>query len=164
VCFKAEPWQQFCVEPPCGQLNPTSERVYEILEGIYTDMLQDFKPDIFHMGGDEVSIKCWNSSNLIKDWMIHHSLDFSEASYYQLWNYFQSRAYDKLIKANNGKKVTAVLWTSGLTNEENLHFLDPKKYIIQIWTTKTDNTISRLVKNNFRIIFSNYDALYLDCG
>ncbi|XP_011505330.1 PREDICTED: chitooligosaccharidolytic beta-N-acetylglucosaminidase [Ceratosolen solmsi marchali] len=164
VCFKAEPWQQYCVEPPCGQLNPTSEKVYEILEGIYTDMLRDFQPDFFHMGGDEVSIKCWNSSNLIKDWMIDHGLDFSETSFYKLWNYFQSKAYETLIKANNGNKLPVILWTSGLTNEDNLQFLDPKKYIIQIWTTKTDNTIGRLIKNDFRVIFSNYDALYLDCG
>ncbi|XP_031786714.1 chitooligosaccharidolytic beta-N-acetylglucosaminidase isoform X2 [Nasonia vitripennis] len=164
VCFKAEPWQRYCVEPPCGQLNPTSEKVYEVLEGIFTDMMRDFEPDFFHMGGDEVNINCWNSSDIIKDWMTKKGWDLSESSFYQLWDHFQSKAYDKLTKANNGKELDAVLWTSGLTNEENLKHLDPKKYIIQIWTTGADATIGRLIKNNFRVIFSNYDALYLDCG
>lgn len=164
VCFKAEPWQRYCVEPPCGQLNPTSEKVYDILEGIFTDMVRDFQPDFFHMGGDEVNINCWNSSDIIKDWMTKKGWDLSESSFYQLWDHFQSKAYDKLTKANNGKELDAVLWTSGLTNEENLKHLDPKKYIIQIWTTGADATIGRLIKNNFRVIFSNYDALYLDCG
>lgn len=145
-------------------MNPTSEKVYEVLEGIYRDMLQDFNPDYFHMGGDEVNVNCWNSSEVIKSWMIARGWDLSEGSFYKLWDYFQARAYEKLTKANNGKELNAILWTSHLTNEGNIQYLDPKKYIIQIWTTAFDSTIARLIKNNFRVIFSNYDALYLDCG
>ncbi|KAL7287498.1 hypothetical protein TKK_0018332 [Trichogramma kaykai] len=164
VCFKAEPWQRYCVEPPCGQLNPTSERVYEILEGIYADMVRDFEPDLFHMGGDEVNINCWNSTPIIRDWMLERGWDLSESSFYRLWEHFQAKAYDKLTKANAGRELPAILWTSGLTNEENLKLLDPSKYIVQIWTTGSDATIGRLIRNKFRVIFSNYDALYLDCG
>lgn len=69
VCFKKEPWQKFCVEPPCGQINPVSEFAYQILQGIYSDMENLFDSDLFHMGGDEVSIGCWNSSQVITDWM-----------------------------------------------------------------------------------------------
>lgn len=127
-------------------------------------MLRDFNPDYFHMGGDEVNVNCWNSSDVIKNWMIEKGWDLSEASFYKLWDYFQSKAYHKLTKANNGKELNAILWTSGLTNKDNLQYLDPKKYIIQIWTTAFDSTIARLIKNNYRVIFSNYDALYLDCG
>jgi N-acetyl-beta-hexosaminidase len=54
LCVNAQPWNHYCVEPPCGQLNPTNDTVYEILGGIYRDMFALFKPDIFHMGGDEV--------------------------------------------------------------------------------------------------------------
>jgi len=155
----------YCVEPPCGQLNPTSERVYEILEGIYKDMIEDFQqPDIFHMGGDEVNINCWRSQKIITDWMLKKGWNLKDNSFYLLWDYFQKKALEKLKIANGGKNISAVLWTSGLTNEENLKHLDPKKYIIQIWTLGNDPTIGRLLQNNFKIIFSNYDALYLDCG
>ncbi|EFN68976.1 Chitooligosaccharidolytic beta-N-acetylglucosaminidase [Camponotus floridanus] len=165
VCFKAEPWKNYCVEPPCGQLNPTSEKMYEVLEGIYKDMIEDFQqPDIFHMGGDEVNINCWNSTSVITNWMLNKGWDLSESSFYLLWNYFQERALEKLKIANGGKDIPAILWTSGLTSEKNLEHIDPKKYIIQIWTTHNDATIGRLLHNNFTVIFSNYDALYLDCG
>ncbi|KAG5336404.1 HEXC acetylglucosaminidase, partial [Acromyrmex charruanus] len=165
VCFKAEPWMNYCVEPPCGQLNPTSERVYEVLEGIYKDMIEDFQqPDIFHMGGDEVNINCWRSQKIITDWMLKKGWNLKDNSFYLLWDYFQKKALEKLKIANDGKNISAVLWTSGLTNEENLKHLDPKQYIIQIWTLGNDPTIGRLLQNNFKIIFSNYDALYLDCG
>ena len=54
VCFRAEPWTSYCVEPPCGQLNPLKDGVYDVLKGIYLDMLEVFDSDVFHMGGDEV--------------------------------------------------------------------------------------------------------------
>ncbi|XP_003707555.1 beta-hexosaminidase 1 [Megachile rotundata] len=165
VCFKAEPWKSYCVEPPCGQLNPTSDKVYELLEGIYRDMLRDFQPDLFHMGGDEVNLNCWNSSVVIRKWMQEvKGWDLTERSFYMLWDYFQERASEKLRLANEGTDIPIVLWTSGLTNQQNIHRLDPDKYIVQIWTSKDDPTVATLLRNNFRVIFSNYDALYLDCG
>lgn len=33
VCFNKHPWQQYCVEPPCGQFDPTKEKLYDYLEG-----------------------------------------------------------------------------------------------------------------------------------
>lgn len=128
-------------------------------------MIEDFQqPDIFHMGGDEVNIDCWRSINIITNWMLNKGWDLSNSSFYLLWNYFQERALEKLKIANGGKDIPAILWTSGLTNDENLQYIDPKKYIIQIWTTGYDATIRRLLRNDFKVIFSNYDALYLDCG
>lgn len=54
LCVNQEPWQDYCVEPPCGQLNPINPNVYKILSNIYKDMADLFRSDIFHMGGDEV--------------------------------------------------------------------------------------------------------------
>ena len=51
-----------CVEPPCGQLNPASPGLYDTLEQIYSDLLDMFPVQQFHMGGDEISLACWNSS------------------------------------------------------------------------------------------------------
>lgn len=164
VCFKAEPWKNYCVEPPCGQLNPTTDKVYEVLEGLYKDMISDFQPDLFHMGGDEVNINCWRSSEAITNWMQKQKWDLSDSSFYMLWNYFQVNALNKLTIANNRKEIPVILWTSGLTKEENIKHLNSSTYIIQIWTSKDDSTINTLLQNNFKVIFSNYDALYLDCG
>lgn len=128
-------------------------------------MIQDFQSDLFHMGGDEVNINCWNSSAVITNWMqTVKKWDVSESNFYMLWHYFQQKAMNKLKIANDGKNISIILWSSGLTNEENIKYLDPEKYIIQVWTTKYDITIGRLLRNNFKLIISNYDALYLDCG
>ena len=54
--FLQEPWQSYCVEPPCGQLNLANEKMYDVLKKIYQDMAEMFSPiDVFHYGGDEVN-------------------------------------------------------------------------------------------------------------
>lgn len=35
ACFNKKPWQSYCVEPPCGQLDPTKDGLYDILEGTF---------------------------------------------------------------------------------------------------------------------------------
>lgn len=35
ACLNKKPWQSYCVEPPCGQFDPTKEGLYDALEGKY---------------------------------------------------------------------------------------------------------------------------------
>lgn len=61
--------------------------------------------------------------------------------------------------------MPGILWTSHLTEAGRAHrFLNASQYIIQIWTTGADPLISELLTKGYRVIFSNYDAWYLDCG
>ena len=69
VCRNAQPWEDFCVQPPCGQLNPAEEGMYEVLGTVFGDMMEMFSPDTFHMGGDEIHLGCWRSSQEITDWL-----------------------------------------------------------------------------------------------
>jgi len=117
LCFKAKPWREFCLEPPCGQLDPTNDQVYDILGGVYTDMIRAFNSTFLHMGGDEVNFNCWNSSQTIQKWLEARNLNnASNVAFHDLWNYFQTRALKKLYAANGGNKVTAIVWTNSLLN------------------------------------------------
>ena len=51
-----EPWQQYCVEPPCGQMNIINEQLYPVLKKILVEYYDVFKPELFHIGGDEVTM------------------------------------------------------------------------------------------------------------
>ncbi|KAL4705344.1 hypothetical protein ACJJTC_006830 [Scirpophaga incertulas] len=165
VCFKAEPWRNYCVEPPCGQLNPTKDELYDYLEDIYTDMAEVFiTTDMFHMGGDEVSERCWNSSESIQNFMVQNRWDLDSGSFLKLWNYFQKKAEERAYKAF-GRKLPLILWTSTLTNFNHIqNYLKKEDYFIQVWTTGQDPQIKGLLEKGYKLIISNYDALYLDCG
>lgn len=165
ACFNFQPWRKYCVEPPCGQLDPTKDKVYDVLEDIYREMNAMFsKSDLFHMGGDEVSVSCWNSSTEIQQWMKAQGWNLEESDFMKLWNHFQTNALNRLDKSLNGTQPI-VMWTSRLTEEPYIDmYLNKDRYIIQIWTTGDDPKVAKLLEKGFRLIVSNYDALYLDCG
>lgn len=164
VCFKAEPWKNYCVEPPCGQLNPTSDFVYNVLQGIYADMEKVFDSDYFHMGGDEVNFNCWNTTEQIVHWMHAKNIQRDANGFHQLWSMFQNRSLQMLDSVSK-REHPVILWTSSLTEVGQVDkYLNKSRYIIQIWTTGQDKVIAELVRKGFKVIFSNYDALYLDCG
>ncbi|XP_055382720.1 chitooligosaccharidolytic beta-N-acetylglucosaminidase-like [Condylostylus longicornis] len=165
VCFGIQPWDKYCVEPPCGQLNPTVDKLYDVLQDIYHEMLYLFEnPDVFHMGGDEVSNACWNSSEQIQLWMQQRHWELNNEGFLKLWAYFQNNALERLDKVSNNK-LPIIVWTSGLTEKENVEkYLDKTRYIIQAWTSGNDSRVKNLLQLGYRLILSNYDALYFDCG
>ncbi|XP_053615895.1 chitooligosaccharidolytic beta-N-acetylglucosaminidase-like [Plodia interpunctella] len=159
MCFKAEPWYKYCNGPPCGQLNPIKEELYQYLEDIYMDMADVFDPDIFHMGGDEVNEDCWMTSPDIQQFMIK-----TQFSFLKLWHFFQKKAQKIAYKAF-GTGTQLILWTSKLTDSSTIEkYLSKNEYIIQVWDAKDNPLIKTLLKKGYRLILTNYDALYLDCG
>jgi len=165
VCVRKEPWQQYCVEPPCGQLNPANQRIYEVLGKIYKTYFDLFNPDIYHAGGDEISLNCWNSTKEVSDYMWKQYGGVEEGDYLDLWNDFVVKSSEKIYAANGDKELPLILWSSHMTSQNYLtKYLDPKKHIIQIWTSTKDKAVPNIVQSGFRTIFSTYDTLYLDCG
>lgn len=55
LCVDKGPWRKYCVQPPCGQLNPINTNTYKWLGKIYKDLIGVLpEGEAFHMGGDEV--------------------------------------------------------------------------------------------------------------
>lgn len=51
-----------------GQLNPTLNLTWKVLEGVFGYVNQTFRDDYIHFGGDEVEYDCWNTTE-INTWM-----------------------------------------------------------------------------------------------
>lgn len=118
TCFNYQPWQQFCVEPTCGQFDPSKDKLYDLLEILYSEMYDLFdSPDIFHKGGDEVSISCWDSDPDLKNFIAQKGWNFTDTDYMKLWGYFQEKALERLDKVGNSS-APIILWTSRLTKTQ----------------------------------------------
>lgn len=164
-CFRAQPWTEYCAGPPCGQFDVTQEKVYEYLDEIYKDINEMFdSPGLFHMGGDEVSFVCWNSSESIKEWMVQRGWDSDlEDDFVKLWGYFQDRALNIWKKYSDSD---VMLWSSSLTKNKNIDdHLDKNKYIIHYWAEASDDVdLKPLLDKGYRFVISSATPLYLDCG
>ncbi|KOB65498.1 Beta-hexosaminidase [Operophtera brumata] len=152
-CVEFEPWDAWCGEPPCGQLNPRNKHVYSLLEKVYAEIIQlTGVDDLFHLGGDEVSERCW----------LHH---FNDSSAMDLWFEFTENALQALVRANGGKvPELTLLWSSGLTRKPYLEKLVHKSIGVQLWKPSHGPESRAVFNHGIRAILSHGDAWYLDCG
>lgn len=155
----SEPWFSVSKEPPSGQLNPVNPEVYPVLGELYRDMLDYFDPEMLHMGGDDVSFKCWQNSEEIKEYLAANNREANSREYFELWNTFQSNAYSKLKEATKDRKVTPIIHSSSFAR----NYIDKEAYIIQLNENSDEAIISDYVNNGFKVIFSNPDQWRLDC-
>jgi hexosaminidase len=149
VCRDKTREQGFCAENPCGMLDVSKNRTYEIVGGFIGEMTEIFPDQFFHFGADEVVLECWDTP-AIKAWMNDNKIaDLNGAL-----NYFEQQIYN-LAKSKNRQPVH---WQEVF--EEKLTL--PSNAIIQVW--KDFETLDSVVKAGYRAILSNYQAWYLDCG
>jgi len=169
TCVYKEPWSDWCVEPPCGQLNPAIPELYPFLETMYGDWLDAFNsPSTFHIGQDEVHFGCWNSTPSIIDWLEDQGKGTQEEDFMFLWSHFLNESTESLASAAApAQSPGLIMWNNHLTLPQYINLLDKDKFTVQLWTDSTDleePTIRTVAEGGFKMIFSNHDATYLDCG
>ncbi|KRF82242.1 uncharacterized protein Dvir_GJ18889, isoform B [Drosophila virilis] len=172
VCLNQAPWRNYCVQPPCGQLNPLNDHMYAVLKEILEDVAELGAPEeTIHMGGDEVYIPCWNRTEEITTQMKARGDDLSEASFLRLWSQFHQRnlnAWDSInqrMYPSVREPKPVILWSSRLTDPETIEQLLPKeRFIIQTWVSALDPLNRNLLQRGYRLLISTKDAWYLDHG
>ncbi|KAL7745812.1 hypothetical protein ACLKA6_010006 [Drosophila palustris] len=172
VCLNRSPWRSFCVQPPCGQLNPLNDHMYAVLKEILEDVAELGAPEeTIHMGGDEVYVPCWNHTEEITTEMMSRGYDLSEASFLRIWSQFHQRnveAWDDITRRmypNLKDQKPVILWSSRLTDPQHIEQLLPKeRFIIQTWVGAQDSLNRDLLQRGYRLLISTKDAWYLDHG
>lgn len=162
VCVNQQPWSLYCGEPPCGQLNPDNPNIYKVLEDLYKDILElSGEREMFHLGGDEVNLHCWEQQQQSKI-----STPYNYTDLHDTWGEFTLKAIKRLEKANHGKPISSIImWSSDLTKKPYIdHYLNKNKIIVQTWGGSTWPETQDLLAEGYRVIISHVDAWYLDCG
>lgn len=139
---------RFAAEPGTGQLNPLLNKTYEIVNDVITEVASLFHDGWFHGGGDEPIYNCWNQDEGIRNYQKEHNVTGVD-----LLGIFLKKELEIISNA----KKTAILWEDAVTND-NLPI--PKDVVMQVWT----NPVQNAVKKGYKVIASNYNFWYLDCG
>jgi hexosaminidase len=105
---------------PC--LDPTRNEVYAFLDSFIGEMAMLFPDEYFHIGGDEVNGKQWNTRSRIRSFKARHHLKDNG----DLQAYFNQRV--QRILAKHGKKMIG--W------DETLHRDLPKSVVVQSWRSQ----------------------------
>jgi hexosaminidase len=127
-------------------MDPTNEKTYKFLNELIAEMTKLFPDQFFHIGGDEVNGKEWDTNPKIQSYMKAHGIRNDEA----LQAYFSQRVQELVVK--HGK--TPVGW------DEILVPGVPKTIVIQSW--RGAESLAAAAKQGYRGILSN--GYYLDLG
>ncbi|VVD03244.1 unnamed protein product [Leptidea sinapis] len=169
VCVNSKTWRSQCIQPPCGQLNPANHHMYRILQELYRDIAETLpKPSLFHMGGDEVFLSCWNSSQEIVSYMKDKGYDTNVEGFMKLWGEFHKKAlqiWDEELLHTRQPEQPVMLWSSELTQPNVIQkYLSKDRYVIEVWEPLSSSLLSQLLRLGYRTVSVPKDIWYLDHG
>lgn len=125
-------------------LDPTNEKVYKVLEAVFSEMANIFPDPYFHIGGDEVEGHHWEESEHIQAFMKERGLEGKEG----LQSYFNQRILKILTKLD--KKMIG--W------DEILQPDMPTNVVIHSWRGR--DSMVAAAKAGYSSILSN--GYYID--
>jgi len=125
-------------------MDPTNENVYKFLDKLIGEMAALFPDEYFHIGGDEVNGKQWDSNPKIQAYMHAHGMKNNE----ELQTYFSTRVQALVTK--HGKKTVG--W------DEVFHPGVPKSVMIQSW--RGPKSLAEAARQGYSGILSN--GYYID--
>jgi hexosaminidase len=149
AAWQAAPWQNYCAEPPCGQLRLNDPAVDEFLDTLMDDLLprtNTYSP-YHHIGGDEVNFNAF---------ALDPSVGTNDSAVIQpLLQEFLTKHTARL--SDHG--VVPIVWEEfplnyNVTLDENV--------VVQTWLG--DAELRELVHRGHKTIVSNYNYWYIDCG
>jgi hexosaminidase len=125
-------------------LDVTQEKTYKFLDKLIGEMADLFPDAYFHIGGDEVDDKPWNSNPKIQEFIHAHGMKDNR----DLQAYFNKRL-EKIV-SKHGKIMMG--W------DEVLHPDLPKTVVVQSW--RGQESLAAAAKQGYRGLLSN--GYYLD--
>ncbi|KJZ79133.1 hypothetical protein HIM_01284 [Hirsutella minnesotensis 3608] len=149
VAYNEKPYQWWCAEPPCGAFRMDSTKVYDFLDTLFDDLLPRIAPysAYFHTGGDELNK---NDSTLDPGVRSNDS-----AAIAPLLQKFLNHAHGKLRAAG----LTPFVWEEMVTEWNQTLGRD---VVVQSWLG--NGAVQKLAEAGHKVIDSNYNFWYLDCG
>jgi hexosaminidase len=127
-------------------MDPTNEKTYKFLNEFIAEMVKLFPDQYFHIGGDEVNGKEWDSNPKIQEFMKSHNIKNNV----ELQAYFSQHVQELVVK--HGK--TPVGWDEILVPGVSTNI------VIQSW--RGADSLAAAAKQGYRSILSN--GYYIDLG
>lgn len=159
TCLDGFPsYSRFSAEPPSGQLNPVHSKTYQVIQGVYDQVLPLFKDKFVHGGADEVNFNCWNATASVTDMMERKHIPRTKEGFDRILDGFTERQHEMLRQA--GKRP--IVWEEPLLAHNLATIKENKDVVIQVWTSAEN--IKKTVRQGYDVITGSADYWYMDCG
>ncbi|KAH8164757.1 glycosyl hydrolase family 20 [Xylaria polymorpha] len=147
--WESTPWTSYCAEPPCGQIRLKEPSVDPFLDKLMNDILPRVSPysAYFHTGGDEVNFNMYKLDPTVAT--------NDSAVIVPLLQKFIDKHHARVRKAG----LVPMVWEE---IPASYNVTVGKDVLIQSWLG--DEAIAALTAQGHKVISSNYNFWYLDCG
>lgn len=149
-------YPEICPSPTCTQpLNPASNETFPLITALLDECTGStvggglFPYSLLHLGGDEVSYGCWETSEEVQAWEDAQGFSGSEDTY----EYF----VDQAAQIARSQARTPVQWVEVYEHFGNK--LD-NNTIVHVWKAKS--TMDGALSDGYRVLLSDEDRWYLD--
>lgn len=106
---------------PSEPIDVTKQYTFDFVTTLYGELDHLVVDDWIHIGGDEVSLDCWNRSSSVQTWMIDHNM----THVVQLYNYFEQFLFQTVSRMHKRSIVWQEIFDSGMEL--------PSSTIVDVW-------------------------------
>ncbi|KAF3360285.1 hypothetical protein VDGD_04484 [Verticillium dahliae] len=149
VAYNQQPYQWWCAEPPCGAFKLNSTAVDSFLDKLFDDLLPRVAPytAYFHTGGDELN----KNDSMLDEGVRSNS--------FQVLQPLLQRFVDKNHARVRKHGLVPMVWEEMATEWNIKMGMD---VVVQTWLGEP--SIKQVTGLGHKVIDSNYNFWYLDCG
>ncbi|XP_015931084.1 beta-hexosaminidase subunit alpha [Parasteatoda tepidariorum] len=126
-----------------GPLDPSNHDVYVFLKSLFSEIGTVFPENYVHLGGDEVSFKCWQSNPGIRSFMKAHNI----STYAKLEEYYMQNLLD-IVKALN---KSYVVWQEVFDNGVKIK----KDTVVHVWKDGYKSELANVTGAGYNAILSS---------
>ncbi|KAK4251964.1 glycoside hydrolase [Corynascus novoguineensis] len=149
VAYNLQPYQWWCQEPPCGAFKLNNTAVDAFLDKLFDDLLPRLAPHAayFHTGGDELN----RNDSMLDEGIRSNATEVLQP----LLQKFIDTQHARVRAAG----LTPITWEE-IPLEWNVTMA--KDTVVQAWLG--GDSVKTLTSKGYKVIDSNYNFWYLDCG
>ncbi|KAM0278376.1 hypothetical protein ACHAQH_005198 [Verticillium albo-atrum] len=149
VAYNEQPYYWWCVQPPCGALKMNSTEVDDFLDKLFDDFLPRLAPytAYFHTGGDELN----KNDSMLDEGVRSNSSEVLQP----LLQKFMDKNHERV----RSHGLVPMVWEE-MATEWNITM--GKDVVVQTWLGEP--SIKKVTGLGHKVIDSNYNFWYLDCG
>ncbi|KAL7752266.1 Glucosamine-6-phosphate isomerase (Glucosamine-6-phosphate deaminase) (GNPDA) (GlcN6P deaminase) [Sorochytrium milnesiophthora] len=158
MCGNRQPWGKYCNEPPCGQIDPSSNQTYQVLDTFLKEMAELFSDDYMHLGHDEINAPCWLEDTAMQS-RVPLPVGQTQHTVRSLLSHFLTQLSPTLGSLNK----SLVAWDETYSQHKLTGSANPFS-AIQLWLNSNRTLVDTIASDGRDVIISDYTAYYLDCG
>lgn len=105
-----------------GPMDPTNPAVYDFMRNLFTEIVQVFRDEYLHLGGDEVPFDCWGSNPTIVNYMKEHNMT-------NRFDLLENEYIAKILAISDSLNAKSIVWQEVFDNGVKV----PNTTVIHVW-------------------------------